>query len=83
MITLVKIDLEFWRNSGPGRILGGIRWISGFHLPAILEFSGIPGPESWSPVEFRVGGTRIPESGGIPVQPFWRPVEVQSPTVFP
>ena len=74
---------------GPGWIPGGIRWNSGFHLPGIPESSGIPGPECWSPVEFPVGGTQIPESGrilgpesgGIPVQPFWRPVEVQSPTV--
>ena len=67
--TLVKIDPEFRRNSagipGPGRIPGGIRWNSGFHLPGIPESSGIPGPECWSPVEVRVGGTRIPESGRI------------------
>ena len=64
---LVKIDLEFRRNfagiPGPGRIPGGIRWNSGFHLTGIPEYSGMPGPESWSPTEFRVGGTRIPESG--------------------
>ena len=35
--TLVKMDLEFRRNSGgipgPGRIPGGIRWNSGVHQP--------------------------------------------------